>query len=347
MKNSQGVVEYFYFNVVPFGYCGATAVMGKLLRPIRIHLHDLSVDASYFVDDGANIGISFKRCDAYFDYTLFMISITGWEVAPEKSVQPSQIVLYLGFLLNTQEMRISAPIRKILKLQADIDNLVTAHYSGAQVPCKQSASVLGTCAHLLVSHGPALRIVTRESQHQLGVRVTEAGWKADMVITDRMVKELQSCKTYLETSNGQPIRFEAKTTTILAPVKKSYLLQDWDPTDSERKLITMVSDASDTRAFIYKADDFTIVEEYPFSWTESQASSTMRELSAINKLLTTDQSFLKKHRGMVVCWMTDSQALTHIMKRGSRVKELQDIVLKLFDLQQQWGKIFSFLCSRE
>ncbi len=339
VTNVAGIVEHYCFIVVPFGYCNATAIMASLLRPIEIHLHSVSVDVSWYVDDGGNIGVSIRRCSAYQRYTFFVMSCSAWEVATEKTVLPSQKVKYLGFIIDTTIMQIAAPVLKIAKLKSDIDDIILAESSGSLIPCRQTASILGMTAHLLQSHGEILKIVSRESQHQLGTVVISSGWNAYMKISPRMVEELTLCKIYLDTHNGKPIRYESRQTTILKPAHKTYLLDGWDPRDDDRELITMVSDASNKSAYVFQADEFKIVADFPFDDDEAQASSTLRELSAIFKLLTCNEDFLNANKGRLILWLTDSQSLCHIMRRGSRVRQLQGMILKIFELQQKWGKI--------
>ena len=337
LPNSDGVTEYYYYCVIPFGYSRATTIMASLLKPIKVYLHSLSVDVSWYVDDGGNIAFTIRRCTAYQNFTLFILSIAGWEIAVNKTQRPAQRVIYLGFFIDTISMRIFSPERKLARILLDIDHIVLANATKVSIPVKQTAAVLGMSAHMLTSHGEILKICTRESQHQLGLYVTAKGWNTFMDISDRMVNELKLCKVVLISHNGRPIRYESKEMEIIKPFHKTYLLQDWNPSDSEKELLTMVSDASDSRAFVYQADSFKIVEEFPFNLTESQASSTFRELSAIFKLLTKDESFLNDNKGRVILWMTDSQALCHIMRRGSRVKNLQDMVLEIYELQHKWG----------
>ena len=339
MTNEQGQEEFFVFAVIPFGFNDATSIMARLLRPLRVFLHGLSVDVSWFVDDGGSVGVSLRRCASYQKITFFMLALCGWELAAEKTCLPATCVLYLGFYINSMEMQIWAPVRKIAKLQRDIDHIIAANRFQVKIPNKQTAGALGTVCHLLQSHGDILRVVSRESQHRLGSAVILEGWDADMFITDRMVEELQLCKVYLEEFNGRPIRYEPKETHILKPVHKKYLLENWDPRNDERDLITMVSDASDTRAYVYKADDFQIVTEFPFSMDEATSSSTLRELSAIHKLFLSDKGFLYDNQHKLILWLTDSMNLCHIMRRGSRIRSLQRMVLDIFELMNKWGKI--------
>ncbi len=268
-----------------------------------------------------------------------MLALCGRELAAEKTCLPATCVLYLGFYINSMEMQIWATVRKIAKLQRDIDHIIAANRFQVKIPNKQTAGALGTVCHLLQSHGDILRVVSRESQHRLGSAVILEGWDADMFITDRMVEELQLCKVYLEEFNGRPVRYEPKETHILKPAHKKYLLENWDPRNDERDLITMVSDPSDTRAYVYKADDFQIVTEFPFSMDEATSSSTLRELSAIHKLFLSDKGFLYDNQHKLILWLTDSMNLCHIMRRGSRIRSLQRMVLDIFELMNKWGKI--------
>ena len=338
VPNANGVTEYYYYDVIPFGYSRATIIMASLLRPIQIFLHALGVDVTWYVDDGGNIAFTLRRCTCYQNFTLFALSLGGWEIALNKTQLPAQRVLYLGFIIDSISMRIFSPDKKLARLQLDIDHIIAANRMAVRIPVLQTASALGMLSHLLFSHGEVLKICTREAQHELGLRVIAKGWKTDMGISDRIVQELRLCKEFLISHNGRPIRYEVKETEILKPFHKKYLLSDWNPSDNDKELLTMVSDASSHTAYLYQANDFKIVEEFPFNLRESAASSTLRELSAIFKLLTKDESFLKQNQGKLILWMTDSQSLCHIMRRGSRIKELQAMVLEIFELQLKWGR---------
>ena len=105
------------------------------------------------------------------------------------------------------------------------------------------------------------------------------------------------------------------------------LLHEYDPRLLDMNTTVMVSDSSESKTFIYEAETLKTVEEYPFSLDEQEQSSTHRELLAIVKLFEQRQDFLKQHEHSVLVWATDSQILVIILKRGSRIKKLQDMLL--------------------
>ena len=336
----DGKVQHFVFNVVVFGYTNARAIMNALLRPLKIHLHSHGIDVSWFVDDGINAARTHKLCHLFQSYTFFILKLTGWQVATEKTVKPSCIVTYLGFELNTLNMTVTAPINKVLRIQKDIDTMISDFNSVGQVPNRQCAAILGMAAHLLTSHGPVLQITTRYSQHFLAKSVIVKGWHGKFVLDHRMIHELGLAKYFLNHANGMMMRYSEKEIEVIRPVHKKYLMSDYSPSLKDRKLLTMVSDASADTSYVYMANDFKVVKEFPFSNSEKEASSTFRELASIFKLFTQDVEFMKLAQHKLIVWLTDSTSLCAIIKKGSRVLELQEQVLALTELMLKWGIYF-------
>jgi hypothetical protein len=91
-----------------------------------------------------------------------------------------------------------------------------------------------------------------------------------------------------------------------------------------------VSDASDTHAFVYKADgSFDYVRDFEFSSAESQSGSGHRELLAIKMALTLDSEKFKKCSATKVYWQTDSRNCFNFLLRGSRKPKIQLITMTL------------------
>ena len=93
------------------------------------------------------------------------------------------------------------------------------------------------------------------------------------------------------------------------------------------------SDASDTGYGGY------IVEHGPHvahgQWTQEEAklSSTFRELKAVRLVL---ESVADRLQGARVRWFTDNQNVVRILEVGSRKFDLQDEVVKVFNLTIQY-----------
>ena len=72
------------------------------------------------------------------------------------------------------------------------------------------ATVLGKIMSMLRSYGDILRIMSRASQHVLGVQTLQFGWSVCFPVTVHIFTELLFIRDILDSHNGQPI-FTAAT----------------------------------------------------------------------------------------------------------------------------------------
>ena len=331
----NGKPMYFEMTRVPFGYGPATYEMNELVRPIQIKLHKIGVDASCYIDDNFNTGQTLVRCDSYDYLTVTFFGMSGWQMSASKCVPATTKILYLGFFIDSVLMRVFAPQIKIVRLIVNIDIVLR---TSDVISNRDLASILGTLAHLLISHGNCLRLASRSSQHSLGNSVMKSDWNGYLSVTPQMVSELTICKTFLYSANGQPINTVRRDFHVIRPAPETYSIDNFNPSDEDRELIKIVSDASDRSSFVYEADTFRIVREYPFSLDEQSASSTLRELLSVERLFTQDNNYIQSIKGSTLAWLTDNSALTWILTRGSRREVLQNKLLKIAELQLKYGK---------
>ena len=118
------------------------------------------------------------------------------------------------------------------------------------------------------------------------------------------------------------------TINIIQPAKQAVLLEAVDPLEIARLESVMVSDSSDSRAFVYEAEQLRIVKEFPFEMSEIQQSSTLRELLAVSKMFQ-QEAFLEQNRHKTVAWCSDNRGMVSILNRGSRVEILQRHVIDI------------------
>ena len=196
--NEKGEEEWYIFLYMPFGYSPASAIMTKLVKPLVYFLHDQGIDASWYLDDSASFNQSFFQCKLIHEFIKFCLSCAGWQVNIEKSSsKPEQSMVYLGFIIDSRSMIISAPMAKIVRVGKLIDELLKLYESQTLVFNKQIAALLGNTCHLIQSHGDVLRISSRFSQQSLGQSVEREGWDGKLLISSDMAREMKLCKEYL------------------------------------------------------------------------------------------------------------------------------------------------------
>ena len=85
-----------------------------------------------------------------------------------------------------------------------------------------------------------------------------------------------------------------------------------------------VSDASDSHAFVYKADgSFEYVRDFEFSELESNLGSGHREILAVKFALSSDPDQFRHEQPKKLYWQTDSRNCFNFLLRGSRRPKIQ------------------------
>jgi len=107
----------FQFTCLPFGLCTAPRVFTKLLRPIMAHLHQQGIRSVIYLDD---LLLMAQRKDLLISHvaqTVHLLEQLGFLVNQEKSqLSPSQQATYLGFVINSQEMKLYLPQTKLTQV---------------------------------------------------------------------------------------------------------------------------------------------------------------------------------------------------------------------------------------
>jgi len=163
-------------------------------------------------------------CEFKFKLSLLIFQLAGWKIQWKKtSKEPEQRLLFLGFIIDTVQMKFFAAEEKL----ANIENLMVNFLMKIVFKCrfnsKDVTGLLGKIQSLRRSHGSLIGIMPRSTQHQLGKFVTKNDWTTGLVLNNLCFEELNALKNELKTSNGQFIQ-NSFTAGKLSNWKKS---QGW------------------------------------------------------------------------------------------------------------------------
>ena len=78
----------------------------------------------------------------------------------------------------------------------------------------------------------------RNSNHQLGARVSAAGWDSYLFLSPDTLIELRLCLKYFDHFNGVPIIRETAYVPVFSPSQVDYLISNVDPELFDRPLNT-------------------------------------------------------------------------------------------------------------
>ena len=334
VPQEDGSTVFFQFRVMPFGVKPAVAVVTRLLKPVKAYFHRLGIKFSIYIDDGRVSAASSEVCARHMAFVLDILQRVGWHIQWKKTVvQPTQSLLYQGFVTDSVAMAYFLPQEKWEKIAAGIRDLLAAAAVGP-VEVRVVAVVLGRLAAIRRSHGNVVRILSRSLQHQLGGHVQEAGWTGVLSLSAAAVQELRLLLEVLPEFNGHFIPTQAAASSVLDLREVLDSVHHIQSSGSSLPNL-LVSDASDQFAFIFQADGtFRYVADFP---VDPAASSTSRELDALLNAVIRDASNFAASGMRIIYWQTDSQVAARILQIGSRVPELQRKIFLIKSVERMAG----------
>jgi len=326
ITNSDGSKLFFQYEHLPFGLSSAVHAITKIWKPIGSHLNSLGIKNSTYIDD-IRVVAKKESIEAAREKVAEVVTNCGWAIEPSKSDGPgegSTTKKYLGFIINSQDMIVSATSEKLEK----VSNIIQKNLVKKATNIKELAKIAGLITSLEPSHEMLARITTRSSYCAIQEHTDTFGWSGLVPLNDIVKKELKFFQDHMFEYNGASIKnslTEARLDTVIpAPISNTKTLHN---VQNEAQIF--VSDASETKAFVYElTGNSRKVLEYIFDDVQRESSSTARELLAI--LMTLKQAertnnFNKKY----LYWCTDSENAARAIAKGSRTPAVQEIAFQI------------------
>ena len=110
---------FYQFCAMPNGYCDAMRVFTKLLKPVFSTLREEGHESVIYVDDSLLQGGTLQECIDNINATLEYLESLGFVIHPDKSIlYPTQIITFLGFIINTIDMTVTLTLEKKKKIKS-------------------------------------------------------------------------------------------------------------------------------------------------------------------------------------------------------------------------------------
>lgn len=114
----------YEFQCLPFGLSLAPFVFTKLLKPIVSYLRSRGFLLVIYLDDILCIGYSYEDCLNCISETVTLLESLGFVINYSKSkLIPNQTRTFLGFELDSREMHLKLPQKKITKIFESVQKL--------------------------------------------------------------------------------------------------------------------------------------------------------------------------------------------------------------------------------
>ena len=190
----------------------------------------------------------------------------GFIAHPLKSVwQPTQRLIWLGFVVDLALGQIEVPQDKLLSLQSRLQQAIQC----PKIRARSLASIVGKIISMSLAFGPVSRFMTRSLYAVLEHRVA---WCDMLTLSSEALQELTFWATSLENYNAQPI---------------------WHSPSAVR---VVYSDASDTGYGGFVMEHGACISHGQWTVEEASRSSTWRELAAVQQVLLSVASKLANGR---------------------------------------------------
>ena len=133
--------ELYQFTALPNGYTEGPRKFTKIMKPPlallrRIH----SVLVADYIDDLITMAIKKEKCLANIDLIVGLLDKLGFIIHPEKSIfEPSQVMEFLGFVIDTVNMVVCLTEEKKEKLRALCQEILNCE----KITIRKLAKVIG------------------------------------------------------------------------------------------------------------------------------------------------------------------------------------------------------------
>jgi len=282
-----------------------------------------------YIDDGRVLVEEESEVEKARCLTFTTVARAGWSIEREKSDkigESGKLKKYLGFLVDSESMMVFATEDKLKKVEEKLAQVL----GSKEVRIKDLAGLLGLITSLEHSHDFLARVATRSGYITIADHTQAFGWMGRVTLTNETKDELRFFSENLRNGNGALIKtaqLDIRVENILEnPASVKGVLKNHKACED-----IFVSDASDRKAVVYDLLKGSKVElSYNLSEEEQRWSSSAREALAV--LRTLEQFDLKMIGKKNIYWVTDSEVMAQVLKKGSHRQMLQQIVFKIAKL---------------
>jgi hypothetical protein len=332
IENSDGSKLFFVYTHLPFGLKCAVHAITKMMKPVLAKLQLFGIRSTIYIDDGRILAKTREEAEEYLLKSYEVLEAAGWILERKKSDRREDVSTtkkYLGFIIDTIAMKVSATDDKIEKIESQIK----FNLKREMVEVKEMAQIMGRIVSMKPSHGPLARICTRSGYLDIDdhVRVRSRGWKGKLQISAACRQELMFWMMNSKIRNGFPIMSTLKSVRVDSifqnPILKTSSVRTFDTNHTHRT----VSDSSDVKAAIIQLDEgVKTTLSFVFSEEERGFSSGHRELLAIKKSLAhwaaNERIAMSKRK---IYWATDSTNVVSFLEKGSSKRHVQSEVFEI------------------
>lgn len=180
--------QVYEFNCLPFGLNTAPYVFTKLMKPVITFLRELGILCVIYLDDILLFENTKQQCTNNVQVTRELLEKLGFVINETKSqLEPNTKQKFLGFILNTDEMKIELPFEKREK----IEKILKKFKVNSVHTIREFASLIGTLTSccLAAKYGWA-HVKDLEREKFLALENNNGNFNARIKLSNRVKDDL-------------------------------------------------------------------------------------------------------------------------------------------------------------
>ena len=186
----------YQFTSLPMGLTSSPRLFTKILKPVFATLRSrYGHCCSGYIDDSIYIEDTVKLSEEATLDAAQLITRLGFVVHPSKSVfEPTQILEFLGFLLNSRTMTVTLTSKKVTKIVAACEHLLKQR----SITIRELASLIGTLVSTFpgVELGP-LHYRTLEHDKDLALKRSNGNFDSEMSLSPPSIDDVKWWVSFL------------------------------------------------------------------------------------------------------------------------------------------------------
>ncbi|VDH98377.1 Hypothetical predicted protein [Mytilus galloprovincialis] len=192
----------YEYTCLPNGLTTAPRIFTKILKVVFSKLRSKGHCNTPYIDDSLLVSKTFSGCQSNIIDTVQLLDHLGFTIHPDKSVlQPTQIIVFLGFVINSITMCI-----RVTKEKADnIIKLCSRLILKEEITIREFAQVIGklVATEPGVQYAP-LYIKSLEITKDLLLKQNYGNFDAKMTLSDGNISDLNWWSDWEDIAKGGP-----------------------------------------------------------------------------------------------------------------------------------------------
>lgn len=130
---------YLYDSALPFGARKSPGIFHRLTQSVTRMMKKRGFTVIAYLDDFLLISPNREQCFAGLDALISLLRMLGFSIAWNKTIGPTQSLVFLGILINTTSMTLHLPAEKVSQLKCLLARFATK----SRAACRQLQQLAG------------------------------------------------------------------------------------------------------------------------------------------------------------------------------------------------------------